>query len=503
MKTKDEVKKESKSVKKILLSVGSIAILILAAITFIFIPGMAQAGNGGIPVFGSWNGEQVKYEQDSYFVNRLEAYLSQAQQYNQEVSDYVYQYYLYQAFMDSINRLAFIDYAKSTGYTLSEVKVDRAMIPYFSENGKYSEKLYRSTPDNQKISLRNQITDDLIYTRYIMDYFSDEVFTQANDFADIAYGLKTSDAELAFINKMNSTSKSFDIVFFDTNSYPNEKVIEFASENASLFNKYSFEAISVESESAAKKILSQIKNDEIAFEDALAEYSKNYYTTTDGVLKNKYEYQIKATLANEDDFDKLANLSVDSLSDVIKTGTGYTIYKCVAEVEPTNVKNATTISDVLDYMKINEMGRIEDYYKAEADKFIVDAKATSFDKACTKFDLTKESVTDYALNYMNSSLIRTANTSVSQISSAYQNEDFLKTLFSLSTNEISKPIVLGKEIAVLKVIDSKSNAEPIEKLAYVESSASADQSTIIENVNNSKKLKNEFEKAYSKYFTAN
>ena len=45
-----------------------------------------------------------------------------------------------------------------------------------------------------------------------MDYFSDEVFTQANDFADIAYGLKTSDAELAFINKMNSTSKSFDIV---------------------------------------------------------------------------------------------------------------------------------------------------------------------------------------------------------------------------------------------------------------------------------------------------
>ena len=232
--------------------------------------------------------QQVKYEQDSYFVNRLEAYLNQAKEYNQEVSDYVYQYYLYQSFMDSINRLAFIDYANSTGYTLSEIKVDRAMIPYFSENGKYSEKLYRSTPDNQKINLRNQISDDLIYTRYIMDYFSDEVFTQANDFADIAYGLKVSDAELAFINKMNSTSKSFDVVFFDTNKYPTNKVTEFANENSSLFNKYSFNAISVESESAAKKILSQINNAEITFEDALTEYSKNYYTTTDGVLKNKY-----------------------------------------------------------------------------------------------------------------------------------------------------------------------------------------------------------------------
>jgi hypothetical protein len=502
MKTKDEVKKEHTSVKKILLNVGSIAILILAAISFVFIPGMS-AGSTGAPVFGSWNGEQVKYEQDSYFVNRLEAYLNQAKEYNQEVSDYVYQYYLYQSFMDSINRLAFIDYANSTGYTLSEIKVDRAMIPYFSENGKYSEKLYRSTPDNQKINLRNQISDDLIYTRYIMDYFSDEVFTQANEFADIAFGLKVSDAELAFINKMNSTSKSFDIVFFDTNNYPTNKVSEFANENSSLFNKYSFNAISVESESVAKKILSQIKNAEITFEDALTEYSKNYYTTNDGVLKNKYEYQIKATLANESDFDKLANLSIDSLSDVIKTGTGYTIYKCVAEVEPTNVNNETTINDVLDYMKTNEMGRIEDYYKAEADKFIADANSTSFDKACSKFDLTKESVSDYTLNYMNSSLIRTANTSVSQISSAYQNEDFLKTLFSLSTNQISKPIVLGKDIAVLKVTNSKSNAEAIEKLAYVESSANADQSTIIENINNSKKLKNDFEKTYSKYFTAN
>ena len=86
---------------------------------------------------------------------------------------------------------------------------------------------------------------------------------------------------------------SFDIVFFDTNSYPTEKAVEYANENPSLFNKYSFNAISVESESVAKKILSQINNAEITFEDALTEYSKNYYTTTDGVLKNKYDAQIQ------------------------------------------------------------------------------------------------------------------------------------------------------------------------------------------------------------------
>ena len=101
----------------------SIAILVLAAVSFIFIPGMAQAGNSGVPVFGSWDGEQVKYEQGTYFVNRLQAYLEEAKQSNQEISDYVYQFYLYRAFSDSINRLAFIDYANSTGYTLSNVTV--------------------------------------------------------------------------------------------------------------------------------------------------------------------------------------------------------------------------------------------------------------------------------------------------------------------------------------------------------------------------------------------
>ena len=281
MSTKDEVKKENKSVKKVLLSIGSIAILVLAAVSFIFIPGMAQAGNSGVPVFGSWDGEQVKYESGSYFANRLEAYIEQEKSGNQDINENVYQYYLYRSFMDSINRLAFIDYVNSTGYTLSDIKVDRAMIPYFSENGKYSDKLYRNTPDNEKNNLRKQISDDLLYTRYILDYFSDEIMNQNQSLADIAFGLKTSEAELAFINKMNNTSKTFEIVFFDTNAYPSVKAVEFANENLDLFNKYYFNAISVESESVAKKILSQINNQEITFEDALKEYSKNYYTTTE------------------------------------------------------------------------------------------------------------------------------------------------------------------------------------------------------------------------------
>ena len=98
MSTKDEVKKENKSVKKVLLSIGSIAILVLAAVSFIFIPGMAQAGNSGVPVFGSWDGEQVKYESGSYFANRLEAYIEQEKSGNQDINENVYQYYLYRSF---------------------------------------------------------------------------------------------------------------------------------------------------------------------------------------------------------------------------------------------------------------------------------------------------------------------------------------------------------------------------------------------------------------------
>ena len=46
-------------------------------------------------------------------------------------------------------------------------------------------------------------------------------------------------------------------------------------------------------------------------------------------------------------------------------------------------------------------------------------------------------------------------------------------------------------------------AEAVEKIAYIENAATADQSVIMTNIYDSKKLKNDFEKTYSKYFVAN
>jgi hypothetical protein len=55
----------------------------------------------------------------------------------------------------------------------------------------------------------------------------------------------------------------------------------------------------------------------------------------------------------------------------------------------------------------------------------------------------------------------------------------------------------------LKVTNSNTNAEAVEKIAYIENAATADQSVIMTNIYDSKKLKNDFEKTYSKYFVAN
>lgn len=491
-------KKEHKPLGKVLLSAGSIIILALAAISFLFIPGMTQAGNSGIPEFGQWNGTSVKYESGSFFTQRLEYYGKQYK--GQEVNDSTYKYFLYLAFNDSINRLAFIDGVKSTKYSVSEKKVDRAMLPYFYDStNKYSPKIYRDTPDSTKISMRKEITDELNYYRFIQDYFGSDIFGETGDFA---FGLKTSNAELAFINKMNNNVRSFDLAIFDTNTYPQSEANVFAKENADLFNKYSLSAISVESLSAAKKILSQIKNQEITFEDAVTEYSKNYYTTTTGEVKNTYEYQIKSTIENAEEFESLKALTQDDLSPVINTNVGFTIFRCNKPVQAPNTNDSALLADVVSYMKTNEMGRIQAYFEDQAEKFASLARVSTFDNACTKFNTKKETVSEYVLNYNNASAINSASTEVSQLYSAYKDENFLSVLFTLPINEISKPIVLDQNIIVAKTTSSKSTAEQIEKKDYVQNVSQFDQSNIISSIQNSKKLKNNFEKTYAKYFTS-
>ena len=68
---------KSVSAKKIMISVGSIIILVLAAISFIFIPAMVQGGGSELPPLGYYNKKPIEYKQGTYFTSLVQFYSEQ------------------------------------------------------------------------------------------------------------------------------------------------------------------------------------------------------------------------------------------------------------------------------------------------------------------------------------------------------------------------------------------------------------------------------------------
>ena len=503
-KDKSAKKGPSKS-SSIAISVGSVIVFVLIFISFIILPGLVGSGTRESPVFGKWGTRVVRYEQGSYFNQVLSYYGNQvrnmAEQYGEFYMDFFMRQAYQQAFNETIRQYAFIDLVEKTGFTPSPNKIDRKMVDQFlDENGKFSQRLYNNTPEDEISKLQKQFEDSESASRFGMDYF-DKQFV-GND-EGINFALATSKNEVDFMNAMNEVKVSFDAVVFDTSDYPDSESKKFLAENPDLFNRYYFKAISVETESIAKTVLKRIKDEEITFEDAIDEYSKNYYSTADGNLKNQYEYQIVATFANENDLSKISDLQENEVSPVIKTQTGYTIFKCTQPRVAPSETNPDVVEIVSSYIKANEMGRIQDYFSVQAEEFLKVASSSSFDSACKQLGKEKKHADNFTLNYGSNSILASSSIDIPGFENVSENENFLTKLFALKANEVSEPITLENAVVIVRSngAGSTPSSSSISERDYKQSATSQDYASITKKIFESKKFKNDFDATYAKYFT--
>ena len=192
--------KKKHSTKKILLSAGSIFILVLAAVSFIFIPAIVQNTGTDLPPLGYYNKKPIEYKQGTYFASAYQYYSDMVGSgSNQIESEFRI---LNSAFTDTVIHMAYAEAVKKSGYIVPDTEIDRTMLPYFYDsNGVYSAKIFHDTPDSTKIELREAITDSLTNMRFIEDLFGS---TTAYINGNSLYGLKTPATETAFIQEMAS-----------------------------------------------------------------------------------------------------------------------------------------------------------------------------------------------------------------------------------------------------------------------------------------------------------
>ena len=459
---KENKKKEGKSKKNIWLTAGSIFILVLSAVAFILVPSIGGFTSGqDYPVAGTYNGKKIEYGYGTDYLtavqNYAQYYQQQAQAQGKSLGQMDYYYIFQGAFNSVILDMMYTDFVNDSGYVPAENAIKREMVKYFTdENGNYSAKAFREATETYKKSLRESIIKSNISNRFIEDYFG----LDTNYIANTVYGLKTPDNEGKFFIDLTKRTRSFEMVSFSKENYPDDKAIEYASSNADLFKKYSFSAITANEESNLKNIKSQLDKNEVTFDDAATTLSSKAYCDDNGKVTSKYAYQFKSILTSDEDFAKVTSLTAGSVSDIIKTATGYIIFRCDETPVASDFQDEETLNTVKSYIRYNEQGLVDDYFMGLAEDFASNAATIGFDEAATTAGTEKKELPEFEINYGNNNFLGTLPfASFPELSGAETNETFFRTAFSLKPNEISSPITVGNNIIVLKLLNETINDE--------------------------------------------
>lgn len=481
--------------KKQFVYIGSVIILVISVLTFVVFGVGTEVftalfgKQNQLPPFGKYDGKKIEYVAGSEFANLTsrfaENYKAQGYELNSQSEYYIFS----QAFTQTIMNMAFNDAVKKSGYEVPESAVNRQMLPYFyDETGKYSPRLYNQTDESTKNNIREAIAGTLKGTR-----FTDDLLGSTSTFAgNKLYGLKEAAKETDFIANMGSAKRSFNMAAFSTANFPKEEAIKYAESHRELFVKYDMSAITVEEEKEAKDLLKNLKSEAITFDNALIEKSEKYYTEQNGKLASPYHFQLLSTLKNEEDVALLTALSNGDLSDVIQTQLGYTIFRCDGASVAADLTDEAVGDVVLNYIKTNESGYIENYYADIAKSFKSDALVNGFEAACEKYEITMIDVPAFALNYGDSDLIsKIPSSSVTELGNASGNENFFQTAFSLKINDISDPIVVGANVIVLKLTGIQ-NDTPAEAETVKTNIASIDSNSAMATLMESDKVENNF-----------
>ena len=495
------MKKEGhKPVLKTFLSVGSVIILVLAAISFIVIPAMLPGSQRQLPPVGSYRGTKIEYTTGSYFANAVDYYdreeREQLKKQNKSSNGGFSFNTFNQAFRDAVLMAAFTDEVKRSGYVAPASLVERSMLMlrYFqNENGEYSAKIYRDTPDSRKIEIQNETEKQLIFNRYS---------------EDIA-GIKVSDAEVQFVLDMNYPSRSFDAAFFSTSDYPKEEAAAFGKNHAELFKKYDLSVITTATEAEAKKVANRLQHNELVFSDAVSEYSTKQYSDENGVLNGRYHYQLKNIIKAEDKFKEITELAPGSISGAVETTTGWSVFTCTGASENADFSDQSVVDTVYNYMTVYEAGTIEEYFINIAKDFSAQAAVKDFYEAAEAFNAQTATVPAFPINYGNTQLLNSIQFRlVPQLTGAQSNEKFLTTAFSLSEKEISEPLVVERNIVVLRLknVETEDTEADVMRMFYsqyynnyaAQSNARAVQSFFMA----SPYLKNNMLNVFFKYFMA-
>jgi hypothetical protein len=313
-------------------------------------------------------------------------------------------------------------------------------MPQFWENGVFSTVLFRQMSETTRLVLWRQLNDNIAKYQYYSDLGN----------------LLLPSTEADFIGNMFSNMRSFDIVTFSVDDYPDSEFLSFAGNNADLFRTIHLSMISVtSSEREARRILETVRNGTSTFEDAARDHSKDGFADRGGDMGIRYVYEIEREITDASARAGIYRLRRGELSDVINVGSTWAFFRVEDELKAGDFQEDAVMDRVRSYVRNFQRGIMEDWTIAQAREFISDAEFSGFDSAAWLRGMEKSSFGPLSINY-GSLDIHTSLKSFTipiltstEISDLSVNENFWRIAFSTRVNTPSEPFVQGSKVIVL------------------------------------------------------
>ena len=430
----------------------SVLILVVIVVTFIGAPLMGGGSSGNSLIFGSYDGDKITYYQGSYFYDQV---ISIADEYSDSMTEdnaFFIQYQVWHsAFEKALVRKAAISICKKDGFLFSENAVDEVIVLYgpYMENGEFSDNLYSQATNTEKANVRKRFKEDLYYSRFLSDLRLNRL----------------NDREVEFVEGLGKTEKKFNYVLFPFSDFPDDRLIEYATENSRLFESIKLSSITIDTDKGdAEIILSKLSESPDLFSELAKTQSSDPYAEKGGEIGERSYYDMKNLITDEDFLDGLFGLQAGEISGILDNEDSWVIYKCNVASKKLDLAESASLNVVRDYMMSYARGTIEDYFTKQADVFTEQVEKTGFSEAALD-NGHKVYETNYfpivygnmSFNYYDQSFPIYTRLSPSDpdksLSSIVSNEYALKQLAKLEMGDVSEAIVLSDSIAVLQLDD--------------------------------------------------
>jgi hypothetical protein len=431
------------------LYIGSVVILVLVTVTFIggdLLSGGA-GGRGGDLTFGYYDNIPISWVPGNmfsqYYENAVRFYQSQGFSLdNFQVAAQVWR----QAYEAAVVHSAVLQIMNRSNYSVPERVVNRnvAQLPHFQDNGRFSPALYRQMSDAARANLWRQTQDELTKIMFYRDFFS----------------LLVPNGEINFIADMASPMRSFEMVSFRIDSFPDTEYLSFALDNEELFNTIHLSMISVRTEREARRILDSIRNGTTTFEEAARSQSQDGYADRGGDIGTRYVFELDHDIPNHAARQIVFGMNTGELSDIVNLGDAWAIFRIENRLTAPDFDDASVMDRVRTYVRSFQRGRMEDWAISQARDFILEAQEFGFDNVTRWRNLERNSFGPLPVNFGGIDLF----TSLESFSASFsnfglnaqdvsRNENFWRIAFSTDLNTLSEPMVQGGNVLVFYPIE--------------------------------------------------